>query len=71
MDVSLSNAIVNTSTTLTNAKTADAVNVAVLKKAINVQQTNAAQLLESVAQTAPPPALATSGVLGTKLNTTA
>lgn len=54
MDVSLSNAIVNTS---------------VLKKALNVQQASAATLLASVAQTPPPPVLATSGSVGTQLNT--
>jgi hypothetical protein len=69
MDVALANTIVNTATTLASAKTSDAVNVMVLKKALDMQATSAATLLEAVQQPLPQPALATSGTLGTQVNT--
>ncbi|WP_311220659.1 MULTISPECIES: YjfB family protein [unclassified Acidovorax] len=68
MDVSLSNSIVNTATALASRQTSDAVNVAVLKKAIDIQAAGAATLLQSV-QPAAQPALASSGSLGTQVNT--
>ncbi|CAM3446926.1 YjfB family protein [Paracidovorax anthurii] len=65
MDVSLSQSVVNTATALASQKTSDAVNITVLKKAIDIQKTSAAQLLEAL----PQPQLATSGSLGTQVNT--
>ncbi len=65
MDVALTQSIVNTATALASAKTSDAVNVAVLKQAMNMQEATAATLLEAL----PQPALATSGTLGTQVNT--
>lgn len=69
MDVALSNTIVNTATRMASAQTSDAVNIAVLKKALNVQQTSAATLIDAMVQTMPQPPLATSGTLGTQVNT--
>jgi len=68
MDVSLSNSIVSAATAASNRQTSDAVNVAVLKKAMDIQAAGAATLLQSVAPAAQP-ALATSGKLGTQVNT--
>ena len=68
MDVSLSNSIVSTATAMAGRQTSDAVNVAVLKKAIDIQAAGAAALLQSVAP-APQPSLAPSGTLGTQVNT--
>lgn len=65
MDVSLSQSIVSTAAGLASEKTSDAVNVAVLKKAIDIQQSSAEQLLQAL----PQPPLATSGSLGTQVNT--
>lgn len=65
MDVSLSQSIVNTAAGLASQKTSDAVNVAVLKKATDIQQSSAQQLLQAL----PQPPLATSGALGTQVNT--
>lgn len=48
----------------TQTATADAVNVHVLKKALDLQATTAATLLQAI----PQPPLATSGSLGTQLN---
>lgn len=69
MDVALTNSIVNTATSLASAKTSDALNMAVLKKALDSQATTAATLLDAVQQSLPQPALATSGALGTQVNT--
>ena len=69
MDVALSNTIVNTATRMASAQTSDAVNIAVLKKALNVQQTSAATLIDAMVQAMPQPPLATSGTLGTQVNT--
>lgn len=69
MDVALSNSIVNTATALASAKTSDALNMVVLKKAIDIQASSAATLLDAVQQSMPQPALATSGSLGTQVNT--
>ncbi|MDA8453441.1 YjfB family protein [Acidovorax sp. GBBC 3334] len=65
MDVSLSQSVVNTATALASQKTSDAVNITVLKKALDIQKSSAAQLLEAL----PQPQLATSGSLGTQVNT--
>jgi hypothetical protein len=46
--------------------TADAVNMLVLKKALNQQASAAAALIEALPT---PPSLATSGSVGTRLNT--
>lgn len=70
MDVALTNSIVNTATAMASAKTSDAVNMVVLKKALDMQAVSAATLLEAVQQTMPQqPELATSGTLGTQVNT--
>ena len=65
IDVALTNSIVNTATALASAKTSDAVNVTVLKKAIDMQEVTTATLLQAL----PQPQLATSGTLGTQVNT--
>ena len=64
MDVALTNSIVNTATALASAKTSDAVNVTVLKKAIDMQEVTTATLLQAL----PQPQLATSGTLVTQVN---
>ena len=69
MDVALSNNIVNTATALATTKTADAVNVTVLKKALDIQAASAATMLQALPQPPRQPALATSGSLGTQVNT--
>jgi hypothetical protein len=69
MDVALANSIVNTATALASAKTSDALNIAVLKKALDMQAVSAATMLDAVQQSMPQPALATSGTLGTQVNT--
>jgi len=61
MDVGLTNSIVSTSTALASRQTSDAINITVLKKALDVQASAAATLLQAL----PQPALATSGTLGT------
>jgi hypothetical protein len=69
MDVALTNSIVNTANAMASAQSADAVNIAVLKKALDIQASSAATMLDAVAQTMPQqPALATSGTLGTNVN---
>ncbi|MCE1249370.1 MAG: YjfB family protein [Comamonadaceae bacterium] len=65
MDVSLSNAIMHTATALQQNQTADAVQVAVLKKSMDMQKNTAATLLQAL----PQPPLASSGTLGTQVNT--
>ncbi|MFY3385462.1 YjfB family protein [Paracidovorax sp. MALMAid1276] len=65
MDVALTNSLINTATALASAKTSDAVNMAVLKQAMDIQEVAATTLLEAL----PQPALATSGTLGTQVNT--
>ncbi|MCE1193091.1 MAG: YjfB family protein [Acidovorax sp.] len=70
MDIALTNSIVNTATALASAKTSDAVQMTVLKKALDTQAASAATLLDALPQSAPQqPALATSGPLGTQVNT--
>lgn len=65
MDVGLTNSIVSTSTALASRQTSDAINITVLKKALDVQASAAATLLQAL----PQPALAASGTLGTQVNT--
>ena len=67
MDVALSNAIIQTATNMASAKQSDAVNIAMLKKALDMQETTAAAMLDTMVQSMPQ--LATSGSLGTQLNT--
>ena len=67
MHIALSSAIVNTATSMSNQQTAQAVQVSVLKKAMNANETTVATLLGGVQPAAPQ--LATSGTLGTQLNT--
>lgn len=69
MDVALSNSIVNTATALASNANSDALNVRVLKKALDTQATAAATLLQALPQAPAQPSLATSGPLGTQLNT--
>lgn len=69
MDVALANTIVNTATALASAKTSDALNMVVLKKALDMQAASAATMLDAMQQSVPQPALATSGTLGTQVNT--
>lgn len=69
MDIALANTIVNTATHMASTRTADAVNIAVLKKALDMQKTSASAMLDTLAQSLPQPQLATSGALGTQLNT--
>jgi hypothetical protein len=66
MDTALTNSLVQTSTALAQQQTASAVQVNVLKKALDSNANTAAQLLQSVQ---PAPALASSGTLGTQVNT--
>lgn len=64
MDVSLSNNILQTANALSQSKTVDAVQTEVLKKSMEVQENAAATLLQAL-----PQQLATSGTLGTQVNT--
>lgn len=67
MDIGLTNSIVSTATAQASQSTSDAINISVLKKALDLQANAAATLLQALPQ--PQPALATSGSLGTQLNT--
>ena len=69
MDVSLANSIVTTATALASAKTSDAVHITMLKKALDTQEATATTLIDAMAQSMPQPPLATSGALGTQVNT--
>ncbi|CAN7391673.1 YjfB family protein [Acidovorax sp. Leaf78] len=69
MDVALANSIVSTATSLASAKTSDALNMVVLKKALDIQAVSASTLLDAMQQSMPQPTLATSGTLGTQVNT--
>lgn len=69
MDTVLTNRIVNTATALASAQTSDALNMAVLKKALDLQAASAATMLDAMQQSLPQPALATAGPLGTQVNT--
>ncbi len=69
MDVALTNSIVATATNLASAQTSDALNMAVLKKALDVQASSAATMIDAMQQSMPQRALATPGTLGTQVNT--
>ena len=71
MDVALANSIVSTATNLASAKTSDALNMVVLKKALDMQAVSAATMLDAMQQSMPQPQLAPSGTLGTNVNTSA
>ena len=68
MDLALSNSIVSTATQMASAKNSDALNILVLKKALDQQKDSASMLLQALAQPAPTASLATSGSLGTQVN---
>ena len=57
---------VQAATTAAAGSTSDAVNILVLKKALDTQALAAATLLQALPQ---PPALATTGAVGTRVNT--
>ena len=65
MDVSLTNAILQIASTSARIQTAQAVQVSVLKQSMQTQENTAAALLNTLPQAA----LATSGNLGTQVNT--
>lgn len=65
MNISLTNAIVSTASAQASRATSDAVQITVLKKALDAQASTAATLLQAL----PQPALASSGSLGTQVNT--
>mgnify|MGYP002787440821 CR=1 FL=1 len=67
--MSLTNSIIHTATAMASAKTSDSVNIAMLKKALDMQEAAADTMLEAMVQSVPQPQLATSGSLGTQLNT--
>ena len=69
MDVALTSSIVNTATSLASAKTSDVLNMVVLKKALDMQQATATTMIDAMVQAMPQPPLATSGALGTQVNT--
>ena len=48
MDVALTNSIVNTATNLASAKTSDALNMVVLKKALDMQAVSAATMIDAM-----------------------
>jgi hypothetical protein len=65
MDIT-SNSGVSAATTAAQAPAADAVNISVLRKALDAQATMAAALIEAIPQQ---PQLATEGSLGRNVNT--
>ena len=69
MDVGLTNSIVSTSTALASRQTSDAINITVLKKALDIQADAAATMIAALPQPPKVEALATSGSLGTQPNT--
>lgn len=62
----MSSAIVNTATQMASAQNSDSVNVLVLKKALDQQKASANTLLDTLL---PSTGLATSGTVGTQVNT--
>jgi hypothetical protein len=72
MNISSTTAV-QSATADAQAPTSDSLNIRVLKKALDAQAVAAQALIESIPQPAPSPvpapALATSGSLGTQLNT--
>ena len=69
MDVALSNAIINTATNMASAQKSDAVNIAVLKKALDMQQVHGHHHDRRHGAGHAPAALAPPGALGTQVNT--
>lgn len=67
MDVSPSG-LVQAALAVSDAQNAQAVQVSVLKKAINIDAANAQALIQALPQPAPQLPLATQGNLGTQLN---
>ena len=67
MDTSLTASIMHAASSMQQQQTAQAVQVSVLKKAMDIQSNAAMQLLDTLPQAAP--ALANSGSLGTQVNT--
>ncbi|HNZ92405.1 MAG TPA: putative motility protein [Acidovorax sp.] len=67
MDIALTQRIVSAANTQAGRKTADALGIAVLKKALATQASAAATLLQALPQAQP--ALAATGTLGTQVNT--
>lgn len=68
MDVAMTNSIINTAAAMASRQTAEEVNNRVLKKALDIQASTAATMLQSLPQMPQQPALATSGSVGTKLH---
>mgnify|MGYP001483853588 CR=1 FL=1 len=68
MDIALTSAILHTASAMAQQETTQAVQVSVLKKAMNANAAAVATLLDGV-QPPANPALASSGTLGTQLNT--
>ncbi len=60
---------VQSATTAAQGQTSDAVNMLVLKKALNTQAAAAIGLLQGLPQPQQQPQLATQGSVGTRLNT--
>lgn len=67
MDVSTAG-LTQAALAVSGAKTVQAVQVAVLKKALNIEAAGAQALLQTLPPPAPPLPLATQGNLGTQLN---
>lgn len=65
MDIALTNSILHIASSSAQANTAQAVELAVLKKALDVQTTAATALLDALSQPAP----LNFGPLGTQLDT--
>ena len=63
MDLSSTASIASTASALSQAKVGDAVNISVMKKAMNIQKQTAAQLIEALPQPA------AVGNLGRNINT--
>ena len=66
MDTALTNALISSATAASQTQTAQAVQVNVLRKAMDLQENAAATLLQALPQPQP---LATTGPLGTQVNT--
>lgn len=69
MDTSLVNRIVNTAVQLNQARQADAVQTAVLRRALDVQEASATVMLDALASATPAPTAAAGGPLGTQVDT--
>ncbi len=67
MDISSTAGIANLATTLSRTKLEGAVDVAVLKKALDIQEQSAAQLIQGI----PSPSQVSPANTGTQINVTA